>query len=56
MIDNDVKKAICRKGRELQTDLPGFFGKIVLNYSNGLFVVANVEQSIKENLKERNSK
>jgi len=56
MIDKKIQSAICTKGRELQKDLPRFFGKIVLNYSNGLFVVANVEQSLKEDPKERKSK
>jgi len=56
MIDEKIKQVICSKARELQKEVPGFFGKIVLNYSDGKFVIANVEQSIKDNLNERNAK
>jgi hypothetical protein len=48
MIDSKIKSTICQKGRELQDSLPDFFGKIVLNYSNGKFIIANIEQSIKD--------
>jgi hypothetical protein len=48
MIEEQIKKDICRKAAELESSLTGFYGKIALNYTNGKFVVANVEQSIKE--------
>ena len=56
MIDSNLKSAICLKAKELEKDLNGFFGKITLNYAEGKFVIANVEQSIKDNLNERNRK
>lgn len=54
MINETVKNLICNKGREIEKDLVGFYGKITLNYADGKFVVANVEQSVKDDLKERN--
>lgn len=56
MIDESIKTGICQKAKELQDILPGYYGKIVLNYSNGLFVVANVEQSIRDNPKNGSGK
>lgn len=51
MIDEQIKYAICEKAKELEYTLSGFYGKIVLNYSDGKFINANVEQSIKDNSK-----
>ena len=51
MIDDKTKSVICRVGSQLGLSLPGFYGKIVLNYADGKFVVANVEQSVKDNIK-----
>ena len=53
MIDNKVKQSICEKAKELEPILSDFYGKIILNYQDGKFSVANVEQSIKNTLKER---
>ena len=48
MIDKKTKDAICKAGNDLSIALTGFYGKVVLNYNNGVFSVANVEQSVKD--------
>jgi hypothetical protein len=49
MIDEKSIDTIRDAARQLQPKLAGFYGKISLNYHNGHFMTANVEQTIKAN-------
>lgn len=49
MIDTETRKAINDAGRDLSLQMPGFFGKISLNFQDGNYVSSNVEQSIRVN-------
>ena len=52
MIDPKTKSAINGIGEMLALQLPGFYGKVMFNLQNGVYVNSNVEQSIKpDNLK-----
>ena len=54
MIDSQTKELLNKTGIELANELGDFYGKIVFNFHNGVYVNANVEQSIqKDNLKKR---
>ena len=54
MIDSQTKELLNKTGIELAKALGDFYGKIVFNFHNGVYVNANVEQSIvKDNLKKR---
>lgn len=57
MIDEKTKTVLNEAGERLSKILIGFYGKIVFNFHNGIYVNANIEQSIKkDNLNERNKK
>lgn len=49
MIDTETRKAINEAGKKLSLQMPGFFGKISLNFQDGNYVSSNVEQSIRVN-------
>ncbi len=54
MIDEQTKSFLNATGVELAKKLGEFYGKITFNFHNGVYVNANVEQSIvKDNLKKR---
>ena len=54
MIDSQTKELLNKTGIELAKELGDFYGKIVFNFHNGVYVNANVEQSIKkDNLNKR---
>jgi len=53
MIDEKTKSLLNKAGTELAKALPGFYGKVVFNFHFGVYVNANVEQSIKDDLNKR---
>ncbi|KKM18138.1 hypothetical protein LCGC14_1668680 [marine sediment metagenome] len=51
MVDENMEAVINSTGRNLGLHLPGFYGRVTLNYQNGVYVNSNVEQSIKPDAK-----
>ena len=49
----EQEKLIHKIGKVLANSLKGFYGKIVFNFSNGVYQNANVEQSIKPEKQEK---
>ncbi len=56
MIDNKTRQLLLDTGLKLGLSLPGFYGKVVFNYQNGKFVCSNVEQSIRSDNLQKESK
>ncbi len=46
MVDAKTKAILNKMGKELGLHLPGFYGKVVFNYQNGVYANSNVELSI----------
>lgn len=52
MVSDKTKAILNKTGKELASHLPGFFGRVIFNYQNGVYGFSTVEQSIKpDNLK-----
>lgn len=47
MIDAKTKAILNKTGKELALHLPGFYGKVIFNYQNGVYGFSNVEQTVK---------
>ncbi len=47
MIDAKTKDTLNKAGKQLGLHLPGFYGRVIFNYQNGVYGFSNVEQSVK---------
>ncbi len=56
MVDEKTKKLILDTGQKLGLSLPGFYGKVVFNYQNGILGHSNVDQAIKESSPNKGAK
>lgn len=47
MVSEETKVILNKTGKGLALHLPGFYGRVIFNYQNGVYGFSNVEQTVK---------